>query len=113
MIYRNLKTDIIAHLNAKGNYDGGVDDYLIDILLENLEYSRKLKTMLDKNGIITTLLNGNGIPTMRENPALAAYSKCLNNIFHCSVKLGISRKDRITLKIMEEKASDDFDNDFS
>jgi len=107
-----LKNEILLHLSKKGSYEPGVDDYLVDILLENLEYSSKLQKMISEQGIIVTIPNGNGIPTTKENPAFGSYTKCLSNIFQCAVKLGINRKDRITLKILEEKQNDGFDNDF-
>jgi len=112
MNYKKIKENIYEHLEKKGFYERGVDDYLVEILVENLEIAHKLKAQADRDGYIVTIPNGNGIATTKENPALGSYIKILSNIFQCSVKLGITRKDRLTLKIMEEKASDGFDEDF-
>ena len=32
---KSIKTNIVEHLKKKGNYDPDVDDYNIDLLLEN------------------------------------------------------------------------------
>lgn len=110
---KSLKNDIITHLTSKGTYDPNVDDFVIDLLIDNLTLSDELRDDIRKNGIIVTIPNGNGIATTKENPAYGTYDKCINNVFQCAIKLGINRKDRITLKIMEEKKFDDFDDDFS
>jgi P27 family predicted phage terminase small subunit len=109
---RNLRNDIIAHLQKKGNYEPEVDDYQIDILIENIEYATLMKENLKENGIIVDIPNGNGIITTKENPAYGTYVKCVTHINQSSTKLGISRNDRIKLKLLEEKKEDEFDNDF-
>jgi len=107
----NLKNQIVEHLKRKGNYED-VDDMIIDILLTNIGYAEQLNVMLKNDGLQVNISNGNGIFTIKENPAFGTYQKCLDQIHTCSVKLGISRKDRITLKIIEKKPADEFDNDF-
>ena len=107
----NLKNQIVEHLKRKGNYED-VDDMIIDILLTNIDYAEKLKVMIKNDGLQVTIPNGNNFITTKENPAFGTYLKCLDQIHTCSAKLGISRKDRITLKIIEEKAADEFDSDF-
>lgn len=109
---RDLRNDIIEHLKRKGNYDETVDDYLIDILMENIKYSEQMKANILQYGLIVTIPNGNGIATTRENPAFNTYQKCLVNITQCGSKLGINRKDRIALKLLEEKTIDEFDKIF-
>ena len=109
---RNLRNDIVTHLIKKGNYESEVDDYLIDIIIENLKYTNDAKQSITDLGLIVNIPNGNGIITTKENPAFGTYEKCLHNIHQCSAKLGISRNDRIKLKLLEEKKADEFDNDF-
>jgi len=104
---KDLRSDIIAHLIKKGNYDNGVDDYLIDLLLDNLEYSDMMKKDFLSNGIIVNIPNGNGITTTKENPSYGTYVKCLYNINQCAKQLGINRNDRLKLKLLEEKKYDD------
>lgn len=110
---RNLRNDIVNHLIKKGNYEPEVDDYLIDLIIKNLEYAKQMTDSIDRDGLIVSLPNGNGVVSTRINPALNIYESCLRNIHQCSVKLGISRNDRIKLKLLEEKKSDEFDNDFN
>lgn len=105
----DLKNKIINHLQRKGNYDEDVDDYLIDMLLDNIEYSEQSKDTILIKGLMTKMPNGNGIETTKENPAFGTYVKCLENIHNCATKLGINRKDRIALKLLEEKDRDDFE----
>jgi P27 family predicted phage terminase small subunit len=110
---RSLKNDIIQHLTKKGNYETDVDDMVIDILIKNIAYAETLCELLAEQGLQVTILNGNGFETTKENPAFGTYMKCLDSIHTCSAKLGISRKDRIALKLIEEKKSDSFDEDFN
>jgi P27 family predicted phage terminase small subunit len=110
---KSLRNEIIQHLKKKGNYDPDVDDFVINILIKNIDYAEELKQRIESEGLIVTIPNGNGIATTKENPAYGTYCKCLSNIHECSAKLGIYRKDRIALKLLEEKQKDDFDSDFS
>jgi len=110
---RSLRDNIIEHLNQKGNYDPNVDDIQIDILLDNLEFAQILKNQIKEEGLIVTIPNGNGIPTTKQNPAFGTYDRCISIVAQCSIKLGINRKDRIALKLIEEKNKDEFDQDFN
>jgi hypothetical protein len=109
---RDLKNDIIKHLIKKGNYEPEVDDLVIEILLKNIRYAEQLEVRIEDEGLIVTIPNGNGIATTKENPAYGTYCKALTNIHECSAKLAIYRKDRISLKLLEEKKKDEFDADF-
>jgi len=108
----SIENDIVTHLIKKGNYEPDVDDMVIKILLKNLKYAEELCKIIEEQGIQVTISNGNGFPTTKENPSFGTYMKCLDTIHTCCAKLGISRKDRIALKLIEEKKDDDFDNDF-
>ena len=109
----NLRNDIVEHLKKKkDSYSPDVDDYVIDMLLENLEYAEQMKKDLDQNGCVVSIPNGNGIVTTKMNPSFGVYQMCLRNIHQCAAKLGINRADRLKLKLTEEKTKDDFDNDF-
>lgn len=109
---RTLKNNIVRHLTAKGNYESDVDDMVIDILIKNIAYAQTLCDLLEEQGLQVTIMNGNGFETTKENPAFGTYTKCLDNIHTACAKLGIGRKDRIALKLIEEKKEDDFDSDF-
>lgn len=109
----NLKKKIISHLSSKGTYEPDVDDYFIDLLIENIEFSNTAKEDIKTNGLMVTMLNGNGFETTKENPAFGTYMKCVQNIREISSKLGIHRNDRLKLKLIEEQIKDDFDTDFS
>lgn len=108
----SLRNDIIKHLKNKGNYDSDVDDYVIDILIDNIEYSEDLKRDIKKNGCIIVTRTGNNVSVTKENPAYGTYVKCLTNIQQSAKQLGISRSDRLKLKLLDLKAMDDFDEDF-
>lgn len=107
---RTLKNNILQHLTKKGNYETDVDDMVIEILLKNIKYAETLCDLLEDQGLQVTIMNGNGFETTKENPAFGTYMKCLDTIHTCCAKLGISRKDRIALKLIEEKKEDDFDD---
>lgn len=109
---RTLKNHIVQHLTKKGNYETDVDDMEIEILLKNIKYAETLCELLETQGLQVTTTNGNGFDTTKENPAFGTYMKALDNIHTACAKLGISRKDRIALKLIEEKREDDFDSDF-
>lgn len=109
---KNLRTHIVSHLLDKGMYSPDVDDPIIDMLMENIKFSEDCTAYIAANGLFITMLNGNGFETTKENPAFGTYVKCIQNIHQLSTKLGINRKDRLHLKLLEEKTKDDFDNDF-
>ena len=109
---QEIRNNLIDHLVKKGNYDPAVDDMQIDILLDNLEFAKTLKEQIKVEGLIVTIPNGNGIATTKQNPAFGTYDRVTSIIFQCCVKLGINRKDRIALKLVEEKNKDSFDEDF-
>jgi len=104
-----LRKDIIKHLKKKGNYDPDVDDYQIDLLLENIEYANQMKKDLDEKGCVIDITTGNGFTTTKMNPAFNIYQMALRNINQSASKLGISRKDRMMLKLVELKEQDEFD----
>jgi hypothetical protein len=109
---RTLKTHIIQHLTKKGNYEEHVDDMEIEILLKNLQYTDTLCKLIERDGLQISTTNGNGFITTKENPCVGTYMKCLDSIHTACAKLGISRKDRIALKLIEEIKEDEFDRDF-
>jgi P27 family predicted phage terminase small subunit len=110
---RDLRNAIVQHLLKKGNYEPTVDDYLIDILIDNIQYAEMAQKDVKDNGLIVTIPNGNGIATTKENPAFGTYEKCLRHIHQASEKLCITRNDRIKLKLLEEKTKDEFDHTFN
>ena len=108
---RHLRHDIIQHLIQKGNYEPDVDDYLIDMVLDNVKYAEEMKLNLDTNGCILKERSGNNVVVTKMNPAFGVYQMCQRNIHQASNKLGISRKDRIALRLVEERKEDDFDDE--
>jgi len=108
-----LRRKIISHLETKGNYDPDVDDYLIDDLLKNMDLCRQCERILDEKGPIEEYEYKEGKYLNRINPAVNAYQMFQRNIHQISAKLGISRNDRIKLKLIESKQQDEFDQDFN
>lgn len=109
---KELRQNIVNHLSKKGNYECTVDDYVLDMLIENILYAEEAKRDLDEHGIVQNIEARNGVFYTKANPAFSVYQMCLRNINQLSVKLGINRADRIKLKLLAEKLEDDFTNDF-
>jgi len=107
---KSIKTNIVEHLKKKGNYDPDVDDYNIDLLLENLEFARQMKNTLEDEGCVVATANGNGIISTKMNPAFGIWQMCQRNIHQAAAKLGISRNDRLKLKLIEQKEQDALDD---
>lgn len=108
----SLRENIISHLKAKGNYSPEVDDQEIDRLITNIELSQECLQQI-KGNVGQEYEYKPGHTITRVNPLVNAYQMFQRNIHQCSAKLGISRNDRIKLKLLEEKQGDDFDRDFS
>jgi hypothetical protein len=108
----SLRENIISHLNAKGNYSPDVDDYEVDRLIANIELSQECLEQIKAFGIAQEYEYKPGHTITRINTLISAYQMFQRNIHQCSAKLGISRNDRIKLKLLEEKQGDEFDNDF-
>lgn len=109
----DLRDQIISHLKKKGNYSPDVDDYLIDMLIDNIGMYHSLLKDIKEEGLITKGKNGNGFVIKMVNPSFNLYQSCLKNIHQCASKLGINRRDRLMLKLIEEKIADKFDVDFA
>jgi phage terminase small subunit len=107
----SLRNAIIIHLTKKGNYDPGVDDYVIDELISNIELSRECLTTLKYEGVVQNYITTSGSKMSKMNPLVGIYQMFQRNIQQLAGKLGINRKDRIMLKLLEEKQLDQFDND--
>lgn len=108
----NLRKQIVDHLDVKGTYDPDVDDFIIDELLENLALSKKALQSIKEEGIVIEFMGGNGFTTRKLNPMVNAFQMFQRNIHQCAIRLGISRKDRLNLKLIEDKKIDEFDEDF-
>ena len=102
-----LKNAIKKHLSENGNYESDLDDYNIDILIDNLEFAAEAKADMNANGLVVTIPNGNGIPTTKQNPALGAYHQSIKLVREIAHVLGINRQDRIKLKIEEQNTTTD------
>ena len=107
---RGLRNSIIKHLETKGNYSPDVDDHVIDMLIDNIKYADEMKLNLDTNGCVLKERSGNNVIVTKMNPAFGVYQMCQRNIHQAASKLGISRKDRIALKLIEAVKEDDFDD---
>jgi hypothetical protein len=105
-----IKNGIVQHLIKKGNYEPDVDDMLIDVILENIRYGNLMRANLDEKGCVLNERSGNNVVVTKTNPAFNVYQMCLRNVNEASAKLGISRKDRIALKLIEVQKEDDFDD---
>lgn len=108
-----LRENIISHLTIKGNYSPDVDDFFVDELIANIELSQDCLRRIKLDGISQEYEYKPGHTITRINPLINAYQMFQRNIHQCSAKLGISRNDRIKLKLLSEKLSDEFDNDFN
>lgn len=109
----SLREDIISHLKAKGNYSPEVDDSEIDRLIDNMKLYNYCLKELSSSGVSEQYEYKPGHTVTRINPLVDALQKFQANINKSTSKLGISRNDRIKLKLLEEKQGDDFDRDFS
>lgn len=107
-----LKENIINHLIKKGNYDETVDNFVIDMLIENVQFAEIAKEDIINRGLVIDIINGNGIISPKMNPSFGIYRMCVSNIHQAASKLGISRNERIKLKLLEQKV-DEFENDFN
>jgi phage terminase small subunit len=107
-----LKSKIITHLQSKGTYSPDVDDYVIDELLENVELSKQCLTQLKVEGVVQHYITTSGSEMSKMNPLVGIYQMFQRNIQQLATKLGINRKDRLMLKLVEAKAKDEFDEDF-
>jgi len=103
-----LRERIIEHLKTKGTYDPNVDDDQVDELIENSMFAKRIFKELLKEGAILHLVDRSGNPYTKMNPAMNAYQMMMRNVFQMSSKLGISRSDRLKLKIVEMKREDEF-----
>jgi phage terminase small subunit len=99
------KEKIISHLKAKGTYDEDVDDEQVEMLLQNLELYKLALQEVKKSGILITLVSGN----KKINPALLAFQMFFRNINLIAGRLGISRLDRVKLKLIQEKTASEFE----
>ena len=107
---KNLKTSIVEHLKKKGNYEPDVDDYLIDMILYNIDYANEMRQILKTEGCVVHTPNGNGISSTKMNPAFGILQMCQRNIHQAAARLGINRSDRQKLKIEEQRTADALDD---
>lgn len=107
-----IKTKIINHLESKGHYSPDVDDYVIDELIENIELSKQTLNQLKDEGVVVKYITTSGSEMSKMNPLVGIYQMFQRNIQQLSCKLGINRKDRMMLKLIEEKQTDEFDVHF-
>lgn len=103
-----LKNKIIQHLSRRGDYDPNVDEEVIDDLVRNIELAKKAFEYIEENGVMITRTNGIGFTIEIMNPMISGYQMFQRNIHQISAKLGISRKDRLLLKIVEQKKDSEF-----
>jgi P27 family predicted phage terminase small subunit len=101
-----IRSKVVEHLKAKGNFED-VDDYNIDLLIDNLYFMNLMKQQVVEEGCVIDVTTGNGFTTRKLNPAFTAYQMSLRNVHQIASKLGISRRDRIALKLVQEKETKD------
>lgn len=109
----SIRNNIIEHLKKKGGYDPEVDNYIIDELIENITLSKECLVTLKKDGVIQRYKTSSGSEMTKMNPLVGIYQMFQRNVAQLSTKLGINRKDRLMLKLIEEKEKDAFDKDFN
>jgi len=98
-----LRKSIINYLNDKGNYISSIDELDIETLIDNYEIAQTSLMELKENGPVLTIPNGNGIPTTKQSPYLTSYQSSIKMVRESALKLGLSRQDRIKLKIEEKQ----------
>jgi phage terminase small subunit len=105
----DLKTRIQQHLEKKGTYDPSVDDDMIDDLIENTQFAKRIFKQLIEEGPIVYqyTLPPRGKASL--NPLLNGYQMMMRNVYQLAAKLGINRNDRLKLKIIEKKNQDALD----
>lgn len=99
-----LRENILDHLKAKGSYDE-IDDEQVDMLIENIELYKLAMKEVRKSGTVIQQKNG----VYKLNPSLLGAQMFFRNINLMSQKLGISRIDRIKLKLIAEKTASEFE----
>ena len=97
-----LRKMIIKHLIDKGTYDPDVDDIIIVDLIINYEMAQDCLKKIKEDGPVIMRENVNGKLTPIINPYMSAYQMIMRNVFQMISKLGISRSDRIKLRLKEE-----------
>ena len=103
------KEKIIQHLQSKGTYSPEIDDEVIDDLIDNMTMCKMSLKIVRDEDIMVSATNGIGFSTYKLNPAINAYQMFQRNVHQISAKLGINRKDRMMLKLVESKSDDGFD----
>ncbi len=101
----DLRTRIIEHLKVKGTYDENVDDDMVDDLVENTMFTKKIFKQLKSEGAIIEYMTTSGSRMTKINPLLNAYQMMMRNVYQLSAKLGINRNDRLKLKIIEKEST--------
>jgi P27 family predicted phage terminase small subunit len=103
------KERIVEHLKSKGTYDPGVDDEVIDDLIENITLSRKVMKQIKTEGVIQTYITTSGSIMSKMNPLVGIYQMFQRNTHQLSSKLGINRNDRLKLKLIDAQRADELD----
>lgn len=97
-----LRKMIVKHLIDKGTYDPDVDDFIINELIVNYEMAQDCLRKIKEDGPVIIRENVSGRMTAVLNPYMSAYQMIMRNVFQMISKLGISRSDRIKLRLKEE-----------
>ena len=108
-----LRERILEHLKSKGTFDEKVDEMMLDDLLENLEFTKKIFKELRTEGSVIEYTMGNGHIITKLNPKMNAYQMMQKNVFQLCSKLGINRNDRLKLKLIEKQEKDEFEKLFN
>ena len=104
-----LRERIIEHLQKKGTYDPNVDDDMIDDLIANTKFAKKIFKELLKEGAVIEYITTSGSRMTKINPNLNAYQMVMRNVYQLSTKLGINRNERMRLKLIETQQQDELD----
>ena len=102
-----LKTRIVKNLQKLGQFDLESDEILINELVFNIEIAQHARKEIRAGGII---IKGRFDVDIR-NPALDVYNAAVKNINALSTKIGMSRQERLKLKLALEQ-KDAFDEAF-
>jgi len=105
----NLKTKIIKHLQEKGSYSEEIDSDMIDDLIENTIFAKKVFKQLKEEGAVISYVTQAGSHMTKINPLLSAHQILTRNVYQLASKLGLNRSDRMRLKLIEQKTKDELD----
>lgn len=104
-----LRERLIHHLESSGGFSAEVDTDMVDDLVENIAFTKKIFKQLKEEGAVIEYITTSGSRMTKINPLLNAYQMMMRNVYQLAAKLGINRNDRLKLKLIEKQQLDELD----